>query len=132
MWMKYLVCGDFPTCRINIHSAFILSNLTIWYVHTCTIFGKLAGGLDVERFSLVDYRTELREAKARVDLPAHRAFLDEFDFSLDLLLHALESQLKESGKQTTEFTLVYVLASCMIFYYLTSEVVGSNPTESKS
>ena len=118
MWMKYLVCGDFPTCRLNIHSAFILSHLTIWYAHTCTIFSKLAGGLDVEHLSPVDYRTELREAKARVDLPAHRALLDEFDFSLDLLLHALESQIKESGKHTTEFTLVYVLTSCMTIYYV--------------
>ena len=48
----------------------------------------------------VDYRTESREAKARVDLPAHRAILDEFGFSLDLLLHALESQLKETGAQS--------------------------------
>ena len=39
------------------------------------------------------YRTELREAKARVDLPAHRAILDELGYSMDLLLHALESQL---------------------------------------
>ena len=40
---------------------------------------------------------ELREAKARVDLPFYRGVLDEFSFSLDLLLHAIESQLRESG-----------------------------------
>lgn len=47
--------------------------------------------------SPVDYRTETREAKARVDLPWNRATLDEFGYSVDLLLHALESQLKETG-----------------------------------
>ena len=45
----------------------------------------------------MDYRTELREAKARVDQPAHRVILDEMGYSLDLLLHALESQLDETG-----------------------------------
>jgi hypothetical protein len=49
----------------------------------------------------VDYRTELREAKARVDFPFYRVILDEFDFSLDLLLHAIESQLRESGNDFT-------------------------------
>ena len=73
-------------------------------------FCKLVGGLDVEHLSPVDYRTELREAKARVDLPAHRPLLDEFDFSLELLLHALESQLKESGNLTSKFVLPDVLA----------------------
>ena len=58
------------------------------------------GGLDAEHMCPVDYRTELREAKARVDLPAHRAVLDEFGYSLDLLLHALESQLKETGEHS--------------------------------
>ena len=58
------------------------------------------GGLDPDHVSPVDYRTELREAKARVDLPAHRAILDEFGYSLDLLLHALESHLKETGERT--------------------------------
>ena len=55
------------------------------------------GGLDADHLCPVDYRTELREAKARVDRPANRAILDEFSYSLDLLLHALESQLKETG-----------------------------------
>ena len=47
--------------------------------------------------SPVDYRTEMREAKARVDLPWNRVNLDEFGYSIELLLHALESQLKETG-----------------------------------
>ena len=55
------------------------------------------GGLDESRLSPVDYRTEMREAKARVDLPWNRVNLDEFGYSVDLLLHALESQLKETG-----------------------------------
>ena len=42
----------------------------------------------------------MREAKARVDLPANRAMLDEFGYSVDLLLHALQSQLKETGEFT--------------------------------
>ena len=54
----------------------------------------------MEHLCPVDYRTEIREAKARVDLPAHRAVLDEFGYSLDLLLHAIESQLKETGERT--------------------------------
>ena len=58
---------------------------------------SLIGGLDQKHLCPVDYRTELREAKARVDLPFYRAVLDEFSFSLDLLLHAIESQLRESG-----------------------------------
>ena len=58
---------------------------------------SLIGGLDKKHLCPVDYRTELREAKARVDLPFYRAFLDEFSFSLDLLLHAIESQLRETG-----------------------------------
>ena len=55
------------------------------------------GGLDSDHLCPVDYRTELREAKARVDRPANRAILDEFGYSVDLLLHALQSQLKETG-----------------------------------
>ena len=51
---------------------------------------SLIGGLDQKHLCPVD-RTELREAKARVDLPFYRAVLDEFGFSLDLLLHAIES-----------------------------------------
>ena len=64
----------------------------------------------------MDYRTELQEAKARVGLQAHRALLDEFDFSLDLVLHTLESQLKESGKQTSKFALLDALATYWISY----------------
>ena len=61
------------------------------FVTNCT------GGLDESRLSPVDYRTEMREAKARVDLPWNRVNLDEFGYSVDLLLHALESQLKVAG-----------------------------------
>ena len=57
-----------------------------------------AGGLDQEHMCPVDYRTETRESKARVDLPTNRAILDELGFSQELLLHALQSQLKETGK----------------------------------
>ena len=46
---------------------------------------------------------EPREAAVRVDLPAHRAFLDEFEFTLDLLLHTLESKLNETGTQRHRF-----------------------------
>ena len=55
------------------------------------------GGLDESHLSPVDYRTEMRKAKVRVDLPWNRLNLDEFGYSVDLLLHALESQLKETG-----------------------------------
>lgn len=58
-----------------------------------------AGGLDPEHVCPVDYRTELREAKARVDLPAYRAILDELGYSPELVLHAIESQMKETGAQ---------------------------------
>ena len=37
------------------------------------------------------------EAQASVDLPWNRVNLDEFGYSVDLLLHALESQLKVTG-----------------------------------
>ena len=50
------------------------------------------GGLDKKHLCPVDYRTDLREAKARVDLPFYRAILDEFSFSLDLLLHAISCE----------------------------------------
>ena len=60
------------------------------------------GGLDPDCLCPVDYRTEMREAKARVDLPANRAMLDEFGYSVDLLLHALQSQLKETGEFTSQ------------------------------
>ena len=63
----------------------------------------MAGGLDQRHLCPVDYRMELREPKARVDLPFYRAILDEFGFSLDLLLHAVESQLRETGTQTLLF-----------------------------
>ena len=45
----------------------------------------------------VEYRTGLRKAQARVKLPAYRAgaILDEFAYSLDLLLHNIESQLTQ-------------------------------------
>ena len=55
------------------------------------------GGLDELHLSPVDYRREMREAKARVDLPWNHVNLDEFGYSVDLLLHALESQLQEAG-----------------------------------
>ena len=58
-----------------------------------------AGGLDSDHLCPIDYRTELRQAKARVDRPAIRAILDEFGYSIDLLLHALESHLRETGVQ---------------------------------
>ena len=41
---------------------------------------------------------EMREIKARVDLPGNRAALDEFGYSLELLFHALSSQLVETGE----------------------------------
>ena len=69
----------------------------MFYFSICCALYKFVGGLDQKHLCPVDYRTELREAKARVDLPFYRAVLDEFDFSLDLLLHAIESQLNESG-----------------------------------
>ena len=70
-----------------------------FYIRVCllVITNFCTGGLDSDHLCPVDYRTELREAKARVDRPAHRVILDEFGYSLDLLLHALESQLKETG-----------------------------------
>ena len=48
---------------IHISNRFIL---TVMYL-------KFIGGLDNETLSPVDYRTELRVAKARVDMPAHSA-----------------------------------------------------------
>ena len=33
----------------------------------------------------------------RLDLVCHRAILDEFGFTVDLLLHALKYQLTETG-----------------------------------
>ena len=39
----------------------------------------------------------LREAKARIDLPWNRVILDEFGYSIDLLLSALESHLQLKG-----------------------------------
>lgn len=68
----------------------------VQYFSKCAFY-SFVGGLDLKHLYPVDYRTELREAKARIDLPFYRAFLDEFGFSLDFLLHAIESQLKETG-----------------------------------
>ena len=61
------------------------------------VYTQYVGGLDQRHLSPVDYRIEPREAKARVDLPFYRAVLDEFGFTRELLLHALESNLIESG-----------------------------------
>ena len=74
----------------------------------------------MEHLCPVDYRTEIREAKARVDLPAHRAVIDEFGYSLDLLLHAIESQLKETGERKINYirsTLIELLnlERCLLF-----------------
>ena len=74
------------------------------------------GGLDQKHLCPVEYRTELRETKARVDLPFNRAILDELGFSLDLLLHAVESQLRETGKTPYEYfylCLKLILATVM-------------------
>ena len=66
-----------------------------------------AGGLDEDHLCPVDYRTDIREAKARVDRPENRAILDELGYSVDLLFHALESQLKETGVlSNTHFELI--------------------------
>ena len=72
----------------------------------------MAGGMDQKHLCPVDYRTELREPKARVDLPFYRAILDEFGFSLDLLLHAVESQLRETGTHTS------FLRVCRYVFYI--------------
>ena len=74
-----------------------------WYLYL------LIGGLDKKQLCPVDYRTDLQEAKARVDLPFYRAILDEFSFSLDLLLHAIGSQLRETG------TLLY-FSLCSVYW----------------
>jgi len=62
------------------------------------LYFNFLGGLDPTNISAVEYRTELREAKARVDFLMNRVILDDLDFSVDLLLHVLESRLIESGK----------------------------------
>ena len=41
-----------------------------------------------------------------MDLPAHRAVIDEFGYSPDLLLHAIESQLKETGERELNYTRI--------------------------
>ena len=62
------------------------------------------GGLEKKHLCPVDYRTELREATARVDLSFYRAVLDKFGFLPDLLLHAIESQFWESGSLSIIFS----------------------------
>ena len=79
---------------------------------------SLVGGLDKTHICPVDYRTELREAKARVDLPFYRAILDEFGFSLDLMLHAIESQLRETGNG-------FIFYLCIYIYYIIKLNSGS-------
>ena len=62
------------------------------------LFLIFLGGLDPTNIFAVEYRIELREAKARVDFSLNGVIYDDLDFSVDLLLHALESRLIESGK----------------------------------
>ena len=69
---------------------------------------RLIGGLDEARLCPVAYRTDIQEMKAREDLPCNRVILDEFGYSSDLLLHAIQSELKETG--------VYIAKSILNFY----------------
>ena len=47
--------------------------------------------------SAVEYRIETREVKARLDWDYCPAATEAFGYSKDILFHALESLLKESG-----------------------------------
>lgn len=48
----------------------------------------------------MNYRRDVREANALIDLPASRTAHDEFGCSNELLFHALKYQLEENGMLT--------------------------------
>ncbi len=43
------------------------------------------------------YRIEIREVKARMELDRYRVLMDEFDYQFDLISYAIEIHNKEAG-----------------------------------
>ena len=77
---------------------------------------RLIGGLDEARLCPVDYRTDMQEMEVRFDLPCNRLILDEFGYSRDLLLYAIQSQLKDTGVYIAKSTFLLVITICQYFY----------------
>ena len=66
--------------------------------------------------SSVEYRTEAREVKARAELCAYRAVVDDLGFSPVLVNYAIESQQRELGKFSLQFVFQLLQRNCITVF----------------
>ena len=66
-----------------------------------------AGGVEPST-SLMEYRLENREFKARIELLVYRALVDELRLNEDLVNYANESFLRETGMNSRVANIIYL------------------------